>query len=162
MRASLERDVAAYLEAYGPATSTAIALGVRARRVDVAAVLASARFRRVDPPGGTASRAKCFGLSPVVPQRRSGKSRRADDLLELLRDGEPHTRSECRSVAGDYPNNAAHELRGRGVDVRYDRRSDSYQLFSLAEPGIDSGDDGAADRSGVSGSAGENERTAAA
>lgn len=44
---------------------------------------------------------------------------RADKMLALLRDGQPHSRRELHEAGGYYlTNNAAAELRGKGYDVR--------------------------------------------
>lgn len=149
MKRALPREMAAFLDAHGPATVKQIALGVRARRADVAAVLAGDGFVRTGRPEGAHPSAVYYVASRRVPARRS---RRAWRLFGLLADGLPHSRSDCRAVAGDYPNNAAAELRRLGFDVRYDRGSDSYQLFSRA--GSEARADGVS-CSVVSGPAGE-------
>lgn len=61
---------------------------------------------------------------------------RADRMLEVLADGLPHDRQEIfRRVGFMLTNNAAAELRARGLDVRHDQDGDvhSYRL-SLREP----------------------------
>ena len=69
---------------------------------------------------------------------------RADLLLSCLRDGSPWTRRDIFERTGSYflTNNAAAELRARGVEVRHTRqgRLDVYQLAdgSLTERGTGS------------------------
>lgn len=134
MRASLQSEIAAFLVAHGPATAKQVALGVRARRADVDAALVSDAFTVVQRPEGANPRSVYYAVSRRVLSSRGRSSRRADLLHRLLADGLPHPRWACRAAAGDYTNNAAKELRDRGFDVRYDRKTDTYQLF--AEPGV--------------------------
>lgn len=138
MRASLPAEMRAFLDEHGPATAPEIALGIRARRVDVDHVLASGAFSRSERPKGASPNAAYFVSSPVVPRPRSLKSGRADAFYSLFADGIPHSRAECQQAVGVYTNNAAAELRRRGDDVRYDRKTDSYQLVASAKPGASS------------------------
>jgi hypothetical protein len=123
---TLRADVERFLDDRGPSTSTAIALGVHARRRDVDVVLASDRFERVPPPVGCSPRGVYFGLSRLVPGHVRGVSR-AVVMLGILSDGEPHTRSELLAAlvtagVSIYVNNGAAELRAAGYDVRFSRR----------------------------------------
>lgn len=154
MRASLAREMAEFLNAHGPATVKDLARGVRARRADVAALLLVGGFERAARPEGAHPHAVYYVVSRRVPSR-------ADAMYEVLADGQPHSREAIFARAGRWfnTNNAARELRGRGLDVAYDRKSDSYRLLSLAESETEGADGPAARSSSASGSAGE--RTAA-
>jgi len=59
---------------------------------------------------------------------------RADKMLEVLRDGRPHTRRDLFERCGFFlTNNAAAELRARGYDVRQSRaRVDGVIVYSYA------------------------------
>lgn len=132
MRATLGAEIRAFLAAHGPATSSSIALGVRARRKDVDEALADGPFARVQAPEGSSGRGRYWGLSQLVPLRRGGESRAAL-MLGVLRDGRWHSRREIWEATGKFflTNNAANELRRRhGYDVEYDRTDDAYRLVS--------------------------------
>lgn len=131
MRASLPEEIAAFLRASGPARAKEIAAAVRARRADVDAVLAGAGFAVAARPVGAYSRSRYFDVSRRVP-RSDARGSRADLMLRALADGRPHTREEILQAAGRpfLTNNAAHELRKRGLDVRRDGRA--YQLVGGA------------------------------
>ena len=59
---------------------------------------------------------------------------RADRMLEVLRDGRPHSRREIFDRAGFMlTNNAASELRARGLDVRQWREDGVYVYKLLSE-----------------------------
>lgn len=135
MRATLRVEVERFLEGQGPSTSTVIGRGVHARRSDVDEVLASDGFERVPPPAGCSPRGVYFGLSRLVPGRVRGVSR-GSVMLGILRDGEPHTRSELLAAlvtagVSIYVNNGAAELRAAGYDIRFDRGDDSYWIESF-------------------------------
>lgn len=55
---------------------------------------------------------------------------RADKMLAVLRDGRIHTRHDIWRAVGEFflTNNAACELRARGLDVFYDKSEDTYRL----------------------------------
>lgn len=132
MRATLPSEVEDFLRVHGASTSNEIALGVRARRDDVDEVLAGdAAFRRAAAPEGCSPRAAYFNVSYLVPQRPARVVSRADRMLEVLKDGRPHSREEIFERVGFMlTNNAASELRARGVEVdhRVERRIHVYQL----------------------------------
>lgn len=127
MRVTLPDEVAAFLEERGPSTATAVALGIRARRLDVNLVLADGRFSRVPPPSGMSPHGKYFGLSQPVPAAPRGNSRAAA-MLAVLRDGREHSRHEIFRRTGRFfmTNNAAHELRRQGYAVKQRRDGDTY------------------------------------
>lgn len=138
MRATLATEVETFLRAHGPATATAIAMGIRARRDDVDEILARDDFKRVPPPGGCSPRAAYWNVSYLVPLPTKGKNR-ADLMLEVLRDGGVHSRTEIFERVGFMlTNNAAAELRARGytVEHRVERGNHVYQL-------VESGDEAA-------------------
>lgn len=93
-------------------------------------------FMRVAHPDGASPRGAYFGVSEDVPSSRSTASRRADLLLEILRDGRSHSRDEIWRLTEAFflTNNAASELRRRGHTVIYDRSDDSYRLVRVQEP----------------------------
>lgn len=131
MRVTLPSEVEDFLRAHGASTSNEIALGVRARRDDVDEVLAGDVFRRVAAPEGCSPRAVYFNVSYLVPRRPARVVARADRMLEVLRDGRPHSREEIFERVGFMlTNNAASELRDKGYDVehRVERRIHIYQL----------------------------------
>lgn len=101
MRATLAAEVESFLRERGPATATAIGLGIRARRDDVDEVLAhDARFLRVPPPEGGSPRGRYFGLSELVLTAAEGITAPTTDnafLLSVLADGRWHTLTEILS-----------------------------------------------------------------
>jgi hypothetical protein len=131
VRATLQAESARFLREHGPSTGTEIALGIRARRDDVDRILVSDGFCRVPPPVGGKPRGVYFNVSRPV-RRTDGRLRgRAQRMLDVLRDGQPHSRDELATAGvGNYPNNAAAELRAAGYDVRY-RRRDGVSLYQL-------------------------------
>lgn len=72
---------------------------------------------------------------------------RAAKMLEVLRDGRPHSRRELFECCGFFlTNNAAAELREQGYDVRQERRrvnGDNVYFYSLASLSDGAGTDGA-------------------
>lgn len=136
MRATLRQEVVEHLTAHGPLTASALAIGVRARRDDVDEVLAGGGFTRVPHPEGASPRAVYFDVSEHVPRTRTMASRRADLLLEILRDGRSHSRDEIWRLTEAFflTNNAASELRRRGHQIVYERGTDSYRLIRQQEP----------------------------
>lgn len=134
MRETLAVEVETFLRVHGPSTANEIALGVRARRDDVDDVLAGEPFARVPAPDGCSPHAHYFSLSYLVPSPGSGKNR-ADLMLEVLSDGGVHSRQEIFERVGFMlTNNAASELRDRGLNVvhRVERRIHTYQLVASA------------------------------
>ncbi len=133
MSRDLRSEVAAFLDKQGPATVKAIASGVRARRDDVAAVLAQEGFSQAPRPEGAHPHSVWFLVSRRVPRITEGS--RAGTLLGILRDGAWHTRADIFERAGRsfLTNNAASDLRAAGHDVRFDRKR-GYRLVSLAAP----------------------------
>ena len=139
MRDTLPVEVERFLREIkcAPATANEIAIGVRARRDDVDEVLKSAPFTRVPPPDGCSPHAHYFSLSPFVPSPGKGKNR-ADLMLEVLKDGAVHSRQEIFERVGFMlTNNAASELRDRGLNVvhRVERRIHTYQLVAVSDEG---------------------------
>lgn len=133
MRETLPVEVETFLRDVGTSTANEIAFGVRARRDDVDEVLKGDAFRRVPPPDGCSPRAAYFNLSHLVPAHPTGTVSRADRMLEVLRDGRPHSRHEIFEAAGGFflTNNAASELRcKRGLNIvqRRERGNVVYQL----------------------------------
>lgn len=138
MRETLPVEVEAFLRDAGTSTANEIAFGVRARRADVDEVLTGDTFRRVPPPDGCSPRAAYFNLSYLVPARPTNTVSRADRMLEVLRDGRPHSRQEIFEAAGGFflTNNAASEIRKKhGIDVahRVERGVHVYQLASTSD-----------------------------
>lgn len=135
MRETLATEVESFLRAHGASTANEIALGIRARRDDVDEVLTSEAFKRVPAPDGCSPHAHYFNLSPFVRSPGKGKNR-ADLMLEVLSDGAVHSRQEIfESVGFMLTNNAASELRDRGLNIvhRVDRRIHTYQLVAGAD-----------------------------
>lgn len=138
----LRDEVAAYLGSHGPSTVTDIALGVRARRSDVEAVLAGDGFYRCATPEGKNPRAQHFNASRHVPraQRRTD----ADYLHAILSDGREHSldeileRSRRERGHGFTVHSRAAQLRkerGVTIDVRCERpdgRTVSYYRMTTA------------------------------
>jgi hypothetical protein len=137
LRASLPDEVAEFLREHGPATASAVAMGIRARRDDVDAALTGARFCRVQRPEGASPRAVYFSLSPRVQYFRGGKSRAAA-MLDVLRDGKRHDRDEIFRLAGRFflTNNAAAELRKAGYDVRSGYQGENVVVYWLNAPAV--------------------------
>lgn len=135
MRATLRQEVTAFLAAHGPATAPEIALGVRARRADVDALLAGGGFCQVDRPEGAHPYSVYFAASRRVP--RVTERSRAGVLLSILRDGAWHSRDEILRLAGRtfLTNNAAAELRRADFDVRYSS-SRGYRLEASASSAV--------------------------
>jgi hypothetical protein len=136
MRASLRSEISRFLEAKGASTSPMIAYGVNARRADVDRVLAGPGFSRVEAPEGCRTNGRYFNLSQLVPGA-ARRASRAEVMLEVLGDGEPHSRAEVidnliAAGASLFTNNAAAELRARGYDVFTDRSGGtvSYRLIT--------------------------------
>lgn len=88
----LRDEVAAFIGRNGPQTTEDVAIGIRARRADVAAVLAGEGFYRCAAPEGTNPRAVFFNVSQHVPraQRRTD----CDYLHAILSDGREHSLDE--------------------------------------------------------------------
>lgn len=126
MRATLRDEVAGFLRERGPSTASTIALGVRARRADVDAVLAGDGFSRVTRPEGASPRPAYFGVSRLVPVSRAAL------LLGVLADGGWHSREAILDAAGRsfLTNNAASELRRLGHVVWFGRGG--YRLVERA------------------------------
>jgi hypothetical protein len=131
----LPGEVERFLRKHGPTTSTEIALGVRARRDDVDEVLSSGRFRRAMPPGGSSPRAVYFDVSRRVLRTDGSLRLRAQRMLDVLKDGMEHSRSELLAAGVGVTNNAASELRGAGYDVRY-RRSGGESFYRLGRASV--------------------------
>jgi len=68
---------------------------------------------------------------------------RADKMLAVLQDGRSHSRHDIWRDAGEFflTNNAASELRLRGLNVAYDKADDTYQLLSSLDDATGSQDD---------------------
>jgi hypothetical protein len=139
VRLTLPTEVISFLRVHGPSTANEIAIGVRARRDDVDDVLAADTFLRVPPPSGCSPHAHYFGVSPLVPTRPAAVPCRADRMLNVLKDGRPHSRQEIFEAAGGFflTNNAASELRKRGLDIvqRRERGIVVYQLLGRSDEG---------------------------
>jgi hypothetical protein len=137
VRPSLQAEIREFLLANGPSTAPEIALGLRARRVDIDRVLSSSNgFERVSAPEGVTGRGKYWNASQLVPMRRGGKSRSAQ-MLDVLRDGKWHTRYDIFNATGRYflTNNAATELRAAGYSIEFgwgDGRVPQYRLAPAA------------------------------
>ena len=137
MRDTLAAEVEDFLRTNGASTANAVALGVCARRDDVDEVLKGETFKRVPAPFGCSPKATYFSLSYLVPARPTRAASRADRMLEVLRDGRPHSRQEIFEAAGGYflTNNAASEIRkqhGLEVEHRVERGIHIYQLASTS------------------------------
>lgn len=133
----LRAEVHAWLLEHGPAQAKTIAVGVRARKAEVAAVLAQDGFSQAERPGGTHPQSEWWIASRRVPRVTEGS--RAARLLSILSDGEWHSRGDILVRAGRsfLTNNAAAELRAAGHDVVY-KPVRGYRLRvprSLAAPG---------------------------
>ena len=135
MRPSIRAEISRYLEEHGPATSPMIRQAICARRADVDRVLAGPGFARVEAPEGCRTNGHYFNLSRLVPGAARRISRAAV-MLEILSDGEPHSRAEVIDAliaagASLFTNNAAAELRAQGYDIVTDRSggSVSYRLI---------------------------------
>jgi hypothetical protein len=136
VRETLRSEVVAFLQSNGAATRTEIALGVGARRADVDVLLVSGGFSRVDAPEGRSTRGKFWNLSEAVPARRGGKSC-AERMLDVLRDGKWHSRTEIFVAAGGFflTNNAASELRTKhGVNIEFGYGKGQVPQYRLAQP----------------------------
>lgn len=137
MRETLPAEVEEFLRVHGTSTASAIALGVRARRDDVDDVLTGDAFRRVPTPVGCSPHAFYFNLSYLVPAPPTNTVNRAERMLEVLRDGRPHSRQEIFEAAGGFflTNNAASELRKQGYEIsqRRERGVYVYQLVTADE-----------------------------
>ena len=121
----LAAEVAAYLEAHGPARSGMVAAGIRARRIHVIQTLHAGPFEKTSRPEGGDPRATYWRNATIrsraVP-RAQRRINRADRMLAVLRDGRKHSREEILALAGGpffLTNNAASDLRKKGHNVRY-------------------------------------------
>lgn len=129
----LRGEVHAWLLEHGPAQAKAIALGVRARKVEVAAVLAQDGFSQAERPAGAHPQSEWWIASRRVPRVTEGS--RAGLLLAILQDSAWHSRADIfeRTGRSFLTNNAASDLRGAGHVVEYEPRR-GYRLVSLAAP----------------------------
>jgi hypothetical protein len=129
VRLSLPSQVLEFVGRHGASTAPEIALALRARRADVDLVLAEGPFQVTETPEGKHGNAKYWISSSVVLSRRGGKSRAAR-MLDVLRDGRWHSRTEIWTAAGGFflTNNAAAELRREGRNIVYDKKQDAYRL----------------------------------
>lgn len=136
MTRDLRAEVSAFLAVHGPATAPMIGIGIRAARGAVDAVLAQDGFSRSQRPEG-AHPNSVYWVSSGLVSRSERLTQRAARLLEVLADGEWHSRAEILGRANDLrlTNNAASELRRH---VRPERtvvfERGGYRLVSLAAP----------------------------
>jgi hypothetical protein len=104
VRETLRVEVTEYLRAHSARTTPEIAMGIRARHVDVKEILAGDGFEQVPHPEGASPRGIYFMASlPVLPSRRGSLSPSTDlgFLLQVLSDGRWHSLTEilARSFA---------------------------------------------------------------
>jgi len=136
MRETLGAEVESFLRVHGASTATEIALGIRARRDDVDEILAADTFKRVPAPDGCSPRAAYYILSYLVPVRDRAQVSRADRMLSVLSDRQPHSRQEIFEREGFFlTNNAASELRKRGYEISQTRERGIYVYQLVGEPG---------------------------
>lgn len=118
MTRDLDAEIRTFLLEHGSSTVEEIALGVRVRRADVAAVLVQGDFSRSSRRIGTNPRSITWGASRPVLRSESGTDRgpsQCSRVLDVLRDGRPHTVAEIHRLAGfSRLNSRVAELRERG------------------------------------------------
>lgn len=132
----LRDDVAAFIGRNGPSTTEEVAIGIRARRADVASVLAGQGFYRCSTPEGKNPRAVFFNVSRHVP--RAQRRNDCDYLHAILSDGREHSldeilaRSQRERGHGFTVHSRAAELRKkRGLTIvqRSERRDGRVLSF---------------------------------
>lgn len=133
MTRDLSSRMGTFISERGPSTCSEIASGVRARYIDVLNELQAGAFLEAAAPEHGSPRATYWTAAPVPSQPLPVS--RADRLYSVLADGRPHSRQEVFERVGFMlTNNAASELRARGVEVehRIVRKVHVYQLTEAA------------------------------